>query len=77
VEQLDRDIKARNAQRSAEAEKAGLPKPDVDTVELRKAVFAVIMRALQADHERVAKVLLDLTKRSAARSRNAPQELLA
>jgi len=77
VEQMDRDIKARNAQRAAEAEKAGLPKPDVDMLELRNAVFAVIMRTLQADHERVAKVLLDLTKRSAARSRSAPQELLA
>ena len=77
AEQLDRDIKARNALRAAEAEKAGLRKPDVDMLELRNAVFAVIMRALQADHERVAKVLLDLTKRSAARSRNAPQGLLA
>jgi hypothetical protein len=74
---MDRDIKARHAQRVAEAEKAGLPKPDIDMAEVRNAVFAVMMRAAQADHERVAKALVDLTKRSAARPSNAPQELLA
>jgi hypothetical protein len=77
AEQLDRDIRARNALRAAEAKKAGLPKPDADVVELRNAVFAVMMRAIQADHERVAKVLLDLTKRVAARPSNAPRKLLA
>jgi hypothetical protein len=77
AEQMDRDIKARHAQRAAEAEKAGLPKPDIDMAEVRNAVFAVMMRAAQADHERVAKALVDLTKRSAARPSNAPQELLA
>jgi hypothetical protein len=66
AEQMGRDIEARNAQRAAEAEKAGLPKPAVDMVEARNAFFTVMMRAAQADHERVARALLDLTKRSAA-----------
>jgi hypothetical protein len=73
AEQMGRDIQARNAQRAAEAEKAGLPKPAVDMAEARNAFFAVMMRAAQADHELVAKALLDLTKRSAARSSDEPQ----
>jgi hypothetical protein len=73
AEQMSRDIQPRNAERAGEAEKAGLPKPAVDMKEVGKAVFAVIMRAAQADHERVAKALLDLTRRSAARSSDESQ----
>jgi hypothetical protein len=62
AEQMSRELQTRNAQAAADAEKAGLPKPDIDMVEVRNAVFAVMMRAAQADHERVAKALLDLTK---------------
>jgi hypothetical protein len=77
AEQMGRDLEARNAQRAAEAEKAGLPKPAVDMREVFNGVFAVMARAAQADHEQVAKVLVDMTKRSAARSSDEPQALRA
>jgi hypothetical protein len=77
AEQVNRDLQARHALAAAEAEKAGLPKPAVDMREVGNAVYAVIMRAAQADHQQVAKVLLDLTRRSAARSSDEPQALSA
>jgi hypothetical protein len=63
AEQMSRELNARHARAEAEAAKAGLPKPAVDKREVAGAVYAVIMRALQADHQRVANVLLDLTRR--------------
>jgi hypothetical protein len=77
AEQVNRDLQGRHALAAAEAEKATLPKPAVDMREVGNAVYAVIMRAAQADHQRVAKVLLDLTRRSSACSSDEPQVLSA
>src|SRR5437667_224727 len=54
IEQVNRELQARRALAVAEAEKAGLPTPAVDMREIGNAVFGVIMRAAQADHQEVA-----------------------
>jgi hypothetical protein len=74
AEKIQRAVDALVAEREAEAEKAGLPKPAPDMKRVGMIFMNGMMAAIQADHEQFAKVVVDLTKRSGARSRDAPSE---
>jgi len=49
----------------------GLTKPGIDMNKLRDAFFAEMMRLAQLEHQKVAKAMLDFTRRSAAPAMDA------